>query len=143
MKLAVTYENGQIFQHFGHTEQFKIYEIREGKVLSTEVANTNGSGHSELAGWLKAKEVDALICGGIGGGAKNALEEMGIRLFGGVVGAADEAVNAFLSGTLLYDPGVMCAHHSDNGDHDCATHSCHGEEHSCQRGCGGGCHGHC
>jgi hypothetical protein len=30
MKIAVTYENGMIFQHFGHTEQFKIYETENG-----------------------------------------------------------------------------------------------------------------
>ena len=84
MKIAVTYENGQIFQHFGHTEMFKIYQIEENKVTGTDVVDTNGSGHGALAGFLKEKGVDTLICGGIGGGAQNALAEMGIRLYGGV-----------------------------------------------------------
>ena len=52
MKIAVTYENGQIFQHFGHTEQFKIYEAADGKITHAEVVDTNGSGHGALAGFL-------------------------------------------------------------------------------------------
>ena len=68
MKIAVTYENGMIFQHFGHTEQFKIYEVAENAVVHAEVVNTNGSGHGALAGFWAQHGVDALICGGIGGG---------------------------------------------------------------------------
>ena len=92
MKLAVTYENGQIFQHFGHTEQFKIYEVADGKIVSEEVVDTNGSGHGALAGFLMQHGVEALICGGIGGGAQAALAEVGIKLYGGVSGEADAAV---------------------------------------------------
>ena len=66
MKIAVTYENGEIFQHFGHTETFKIYDIADGKVVNAEVVDTNGSGHGALAGFLVAHGVDTLICGGIG-----------------------------------------------------------------------------
>ena len=131
MKIAVTYENGEIFQHFGHTETFKIYDISDGKVVSAEVVDTNGSGHGALAGFLVAHGVDTLICGGIGGGAQNALAQAGIRLFGGVSGNADEAVNALLAGNLGYDPDVHCDHHDHHGeghscgDHGCGSHSCH------------------
>ena len=131
MKIAVTYENGQIFQHFGHTETFKIYDSSVGKVVSVEVVDTNGSGHGALAGFLVAHGVDTLICGGIGGGAQNALAQAGIRLFGGVSGNADEAVNALLAGNLGYDPDVHCDHHDHHGeghscgDHGCGSHSCH------------------
>ena len=130
MKIAVTYENGEIFQHFGHTETFKIYDIADGKVVSAEVVDTNGSGHGALAGFLVAHGVDALICGGIGGGAQNALAQAGIRLFGGVSGNADEAVNALLAGNLGYNPNVHCDHHDHEaghscGDHGCGSHSCH------------------
>lgn len=131
MKIAVTYENGEIFQHFGHTETFKIYDIADGKVVSAEVVDTNGSGHGALAGFLVAHGVDTLICGGIGGGAQNALAQAGIRLFGGVSGNADEAVNALLAGNLGYDPDVHCDHHDHHGeghscgDHGCGSHSCH------------------
>lgn len=130
MKIAVTYENGEIFQHFGHTETFKIYDIADGKVVSAEVVDTNGSGHGALAGFLVAHGVDTLICGGIGGGAQNALAQAGIRLFGGVSGNADEAVNALLAGNLGYNPNVHCDHHNHEaghscGDHGCGSHSCH------------------
>ena len=130
MKIAVTYENGEIFQHFGHTETFKIYDIADGKVVSAEVVDTNGSGHGALAGFLVAHGVDTLICGGIGGGAQNALAQAGIRLFGGVSGNADEAVNALLAGNLGYNPNVHCDHHDHEaghscGDHGCGRHSCH------------------
>ena len=130
MKIAVTYENGEIFQHFGHTETFKIYDIADGKVVSAEVVDTNGSGHGALAGFLVAHGVDTLICGGIGGGAQNALAQAGIRLFGGVSGNADEAVNALLAGNLGYNPNVHCDQHDHEaghscGDHGCGSHSCH------------------
>ena len=87
MKIAVTYENGQIFQHFGHTEQFKVYEVEDGKIISKVVVDTNGQGHGALAGLLKIIGADILICGGIGGGAQMALAEAGIKLYGGVGGS--------------------------------------------------------
>ena len=128
MKIAVTCENGQIFQHFGHTRQFRLYEIADGRVVHTEVADTNGSGHGALAGFLMQRGVDTLICGGIGGGAQEALAAAGIRLYGGVSGDADAAVNALLSGELGYDPHVRCDHH-DHGGHSCSSHGC--GSHSC------------
>ncbi len=143
MRIAVTYDNGDIFQHFGHTQQFKIYDVEDGTVVSSEVLDTSGSGHGALAGLLGGQKVDALICGGIGGGAQMALAEAGIRLYGGVTGSADAAVNALLSGDLLYNPDVQCSHHGE-GDHEggCGGHD--GEEgHHCGGGehhCGGGCH---
>lgn len=112
MKLAVTYENGQIFQHFGHTEQFKIYEVADGKIVSEEVVDTNGSGHGALAGFLMQHGVEALICGGIGGGAQAALAEVGIKLYGGVSGEADAAVHALLAETSGFNPDVQCSHHN-------------------------------
>ena len=132
MRIAVTYENGQIFQHFGHTETFKIYDVEEGKVVHSEVVDTNGSGHGALAGVLNALNADVLICGGIGGGAQTALAAAGIKLFGGVSGDADEAVEAFINETLEYNPDVKCSHHEHNhgeghtcGEHGCGSHSCH------------------
>ena len=94
MRIAVTYENGQIFQHFGHTSQMKIYDVEDGKILQEQVAGTGGSGHGALAGFLTGREVDTLICGGIGGGAQEALAQAGIRLCAGVTGGADDAVKA-------------------------------------------------
>ena len=132
MRIAVTYENGQIFQHFGHTEAFKIYDVEEGKVVHSEVVDTNGSGHGALAGVLNALNVDVLICGGIGGGAQTALAAAGIKLYGGVSGDADQAVEAFINETLDYNPDVRCSHHEHShgeghtcGEHGCGSYSCH------------------
>ncbi len=124
MKIAVTYENGEIFGHFGHTEQFKVYEIEEGKIVSSEVLDTNGSGHGALAGFLKNLGVDVLICGGIGMGAQMALREAGIKLFGGACGNADKAVEAFLVNALKYDPDAKCDHHGHGEGHTCGNHGC-------------------
>ena len=131
MNIAVTYENGQVFQHFGHTEQFKLYRVVDGAVAETEVVDTNGSGHGALADFLRSRGVDTLICGGIGGGARQALEQAGIRLFGGVSGDADRAVAGLLAGTLSFDPQAACQHHHDSQhsctDHTCQTHTCGGQ----------------
>lgn len=130
MRIAVTYENGQIFQHFGHTEQFKLYDVENGKIIKEQIVSTMGSGHGALAGFLKMNSVDTLICGGIGGGAQTALAQAGIKLYGGVGGSADEAVKSLLDGTLGYDPDVKCSHHEhDKGDHTCGSHGC--GSHSC------------
>ena len=106
MKIAVTYENGQIFQHFGHTSQFKVYEIQNNQITSSQVVDTAGSGHGALAGFLMEHGIDTLICGGIGGGAQNALAQAGIKLYGGVAGDADAAVQALLENNLQFNPNV-------------------------------------
>ena len=131
MRIAVTYENGNIFQHFGHTQQFKVYDVEGGSVIASEVVDTNGSGHGALAGVLSALKADVLICGGIGGGAQMALAAAGIKLYGGVSGNADEAVEAFVNGALAFNPDVRCNHHDHHhgeghtcGDHGCGSHSC-------------------
>lgn len=126
MRIAVAYEDGQVFQHFGHTERFKVYDVENGKVTIKTIVNTNGSGHGALADILKKINADILICGGIGGGARRALDEAGIRLYGGVHGSTDEAVEALLNGTLNYNPDVECEHHGhEHGeDHECGEHGC-------------------
>ena len=135
MKIAVTYENGEIFQHFGHTEQFKVYDVQNSAIVKEEIIDTNGSGHGALAGLLSDLGVDILICGGIGGGAQMALMQAGSKLFGGVSGNADDAVAACIAGTLSYDPNAKCDHHDHHGqedtcgDHGCGSHNCGG--HSC------------
>ncbi|MBO5228036.1 MAG: NifB/NifX family molybdenum-iron cluster-binding protein [Lachnospiraceae bacterium] len=132
MRIAVTYENGQIFQHFGHTEQFKVYDVADGKVVESNVVGTNGSGHGALATLLAGNKVDVLICGGIGGGAQMALAEAGIKLYGGVSGDADAAVDALLRQELDYNPDVKCNHHGEEHEHHgncgsggCGSNHCH------------------
>ena len=146
MKIAVTYDNGEVFQHFGHTEEFKLYEVEDGSVVASTVISSNGSGHGALATLLSEQKVDVLICGGIGGGAKQALDENGIELCAGAEGDADAAVAAYLKGELV-NTGVNCDHHHEEehscGDHGCGEHGCggHGDDHE-EGGCGGcsGCH---
>lgn len=129
MKIAVTYENGNVFPHFGHTEQFKVYDIKDGKVAEAQVMDTNGSGHGAIAGMLSAWEVDTLICGGIGAGAQTALAEAGIRFYGGVSGSADETVEALLAGKLAFDPDVHCDHHGEGHHH--GNGHCGEDKHGC------------
>ena len=133
MKIAVTYENGQVFQHFGHTEQFKVYEVEDGKIVKSEVVDTNGQGHGALAGFLFNGGVDVLICGGIGGGARNALAEAGIELYPGAQGDADAQVESFIAGTLNYDPDTTCSHHEH---HDHEGGGCGHHEGGCGHHCG-------
>lgn len=135
MKIAVPYDNGMVFPHFGHTEQMKIYEVENGQIVKAEVAGTNGSGHGAVADFLAGRGVDTLICGGIGAGAKAALAEAGIALYGGVSGSADEAVRDLLAGKLAYNPEAHCDHHG-HGHHD--GHGCGEEKHGCA-GNGGRC----
>ena len=145
MKIAVTYENGNIFQHFGRTEYFKVYEVEDGKILSSEVISSNGIGHGALAGLLADRDIRTLICGGLGGGALNALTGAGIEVCAGASGDADAAVEAYLKGELT-DSGANCDHHGEG--HTCGHHE--GEDHECcgghegeEGGCcgGGGCGG--
>ena len=130
MRIAVTYENGEVFGHFGHTEQFKIYDVEDGKIVKEEIVPTNGSGHGALAGFLADQGVDALICGGIGMGAQNALTAAGIRFYAGVTGSADAAAKALAEGKLEFDPDARCDHHEhhdgDCGHEHCADHHCEG-----------------
>ena len=149
MRIAVTYDNGEVFQHFGHTEQFKVYEVEDGKVVSSEVIGSNGSGHGALAGLLAGKDINVLICGGIGGGAMAALDENGIEVLAGASGNTDAAVEAYLKGELE-STGVNCDHHGEGhtcGDHEdghCGHHGHEEESEGCgncgsseEEGCGG------
>lgn len=115
MKIAVTYDNGEIFQHFGKTGQFKVYQIEEKKIASTEVVDTEGNGHGALADFLKGLGADTVICGGIGEGARTSLSKAGIQLYPGVTGAADPAVEALLDGSLVYSLDACCSHHGKDG----------------------------
>ena len=130
MRIAVTYENGTVFQHFGHSERFKLYDFENGKLTGTKIIGTNGSGHGLLASLLQEQKVDALICGGIGIGAQMALADAGVKLYAGVQGAADEAAFALAAGTLDYDPDAHCDHHEHHdgecGHDHCADHHCQG-----------------
>lgn len=139
MKIAVTYQNGTIFQHFGHSEHFKVYDVENGKIMSSQVVDTNGQGHGALSEFLAKQGVTVLICGGIGAGAQNALAEAGIQIFGGVSGMADDAVHAYLAGNLKFNADVHCSHHDHGHEegHSCGGHTCGEDKHGCA---GNHCH---
>lgn len=138
MRIAVCYENGQVFQHFGHTEQFLLCDVENGQIVKKSLVDTQGSGHGALAGLLAQLGVDCLICGGIGGGARTALDAAGIQLFGGVSGDAEAAAKALVEGELRYNPAVACSHHDhEHGEvHSCGSHGCGQHGHEEGHGCG-------
>lgn len=131
MKIAVPYENGQVFQHFGHSAQFKFYETESRQILNTEIVSTNGQGHGALVGFLVQHGANVVLCGGIGAGAQNALAQAGIQMFGGITGIADKVVSDYLAGSLVFDPDVHCTHHAHEEGHSC---------HANKGGCTGNCH---
>ena len=148
MRIAVTHDdNGEIFQHFGHSEQFKIYDTDQTGIQKSVVIHTDGNGHEALAGFLATCGVSVLICGGIGAGAQRALLENGIVLYGGCSGRADDAVQALIDGRLEYDPDAKCADHCGHHDHaegHCGHHDHEGGHcgHHAEHGEHCGCHHH-
>lgn len=127
MRIAVTYEAGKVFQHFGRTEFFKIYDIEGTEIKKSGVYGSQGAGHGALAWVLANAGVELLICGGIGGGAVQALANAGIQVIAGASGDVDEAVNAYLAGNLV-STGSNCNHHHHEEGHSCGDHGC---GHSC------------
>jgi len=128
MKIAVTYQDGAVFQHFGKTESFKVYDVAYGMVTGSEVIGTDGAGHEALVDFLAGKGVEVVICGGLGNGALNALNAAGIKVVSGAAGEADAALEAYLAGDLE-STGANCGHHDREE-----------EESGCGGNCGG-CHG--
>lgn len=122
MKVAVTYENGEVFQHFGRTQQFKVYEIQDGIVVASEVVGTDGRGHGELVGVLRGLGVSVLICGGLGAGARQGLEASGIRVCSGNSGNADDVARMFAEGRLDTHSEVTCDHHGEDHACSCGRH---------------------
>lgn len=138
MRIAVTYEDGNVYAHFGHTKAFKVYDTQDNKVINSLVIHTDGEGHGALAGFLAHCKVSVVICGGIGAGAIKALSENGIAVYGGVEGNTDEAVQAFLEGKLKYNPNELCSHHGEG--HSCGEHGCASNSETHSHNCGNCCH---
>ena len=123
MKVAITYEKGEVFQHFGHTEKLKIYEIENEEIISENILDTSAHGHELLVKFLKDNNVDILICGGIGNGAKKALEEAHIQLLGGVSGNVQKVIKDYILNKLKYNENVECEHHhNDANNQHCENH---------------------
>jgi predicted Fe-Mo cluster-binding NifX family protein len=125
MKIAVTTEGNQIFQHFGKCPTFTIFTVENGAIQEKATIDASQNGHAALTGFLKELGVEVVICGGIGGGAKQMLSSAGIKLISGIAGNIDSAVNSYLLGNLN-DLGGACNHEEHGQDHvcDCKNH-CH------------------
>lgn len=124
MKIAVTCDNGMVFQHFGHTPEFALFEVENGVITGEKEISSGDSGHGALATLLASEKVDMLICGGIGGGAVNALDNAGIKVVGGASGEVKSVVEAYLRGSLQLRADFHCNHHHHEGGHNCGSHSC-------------------
>jgi len=114
MKIAITYDNGKIWQHFGKTEYFKIYEIENDEVEDSYVISANGNSHGALAGFLGDNEINTVICGGVGAPMVEKLEALGMKVYPGIEGEADDAVENLLSGELEVNNDAVhegCNHH--------------------------------
>ena len=129
MKIAVTYEAGDIFQHFGHSKQLKFYEIKGKEIVNSEIIDIEGTGHGAICEILKENNVDTLICGGLGSGARALLEENNIKIYPGVIGNADISIRDFLNGNLNYHSEAKCNHHKE--DKDCKNHNCREDKGGC------------
>ena len=120
MKIAITYdkETGNVFQHFGKTQFFKIYQIQDGKIVSSEVIDNGGNGHHELPPYLKALGIETLILGNRGQGAIDAIAASGLKEMPGITGNADNAAELFAKGELKPSFTAKCSHHGEhNNDH--------------------------
>ena len=115
MKIAVTYEkeSGNVFQHFGKTQCFKLYEIENGQVLNSQVIDNGGNGHHALPPYLKSLGVETLILGNRGQGAIDAIAASGLKEIPGITGSADEAAALFAKGQLKGNFDAKCQHHGN------------------------------
>ena len=120
-RIAVPYDEGNIFQHFGKSAAFKIYTIENNTVTGQEIVETGGITHEELGIWMLQHSVNAVLCGNIGPGAQGALAAAGIQVLAGINGGADEAVGLLLKGDLKTQNSANCTCRTGNG------------------GCGGNC----
>lgn len=114
MKVAVTYENGMIFQHFGKTRYMKIFDIDGDNIKSFDIVSMGENSHHSIASYIKELGVDTLICGGIGQGAVDALNSLGITIYAGNSGNADVAIFELLDGRLKKNSNANCTHHHDH-----------------------------
>lgn len=141
MIIAIPTENEMVFQHFGHTPAFTLYEVEDHMVVKSTLIDTTDSGHGALAARLKEHQVNLLICGGIGGGAVQALTENGIEVLAGVSGKVGDVIADYLSGKQMGSSEANCNHHHE-GHHHGEGHQCQGHHEGHPHGEGHQCHCH-
>ena len=127
MKVAIPLTaNNQVDDHFGHCAYYSIYTISPNGEIAEEniIEATQGCGcKSNIASTLAEMGVKVMLAGGIGGGAINVLNSVGIEVIRGCSGDVTAVVKQYAAGTLT-DSGVSCAsheaHHSEEGGHQCS-----------------------
>ncbi len=120
MVIAVTHDNGNVGQHFGHAKEFKLYEIENGEIIDSAVVSNYGEGGHEAACMLMDDyNVAVVICDNIGEGAVNSLSDLSISVIPSVEGTCDDAVEAFLSGSFVLqamgNAVPTCGAHAEGG----------------------------
>ena len=137
IRIAVSYKDGEIFEHFGHSEFFAIYEFDEHDLerSTKRLVDTSAMhGHKDMADLMKREKIDAVICGQMGDEARSLLLSYGIIPVPGYCGDADTAAELLVTGQLPASDGGGCS----GGCGGCS--GCHGgDEGETSCGCGGGC----
>lgn len=126
MRIAVSYEDGNVFSPFGSTKSLKLYELEGKQIIREVVVPTWGEGSEAQIDCLKQYAANVLVCGAVEGAVRAKLLDAGIMTFGGVIGKADTAVQAFLNGTLQAAPDGKCDAHSCGGKCEGCGESCSG-----------------
>lgn len=119
MKIAVASDNGMVTGHFGHCEEFIIFDIDNNKIIKEENIPNPGHKPGFLPNFLGDKGVNVIIAGGMGERAVNIFNERNIQVITGATGNSKNAVERYLSGDLK-STGSTCHHHEHS--HECGNH---------------------
>ena len=111
MLVAITYENGEVFMHYGKTRQFIIFELDNNEIKSERIIDCGEYSHHTLADLLKLNNVDVVICGGCGVHAIESLEAKNIKVYNGACGDVHNVINEYINGKLKFNGATMCDCH--------------------------------
>jgi predicted Fe-Mo cluster-binding NifX family protein len=115
LKVAVASEGKMVTEHFGHCENFNIYETENGKIIKSESIPNPGHKPGFLPNFLNDLGVKVIISGGMGGGAIDIFNEKGIEVIVGAEGVAEASVNSYLQGNLK-STGSVCNEHQHHDE---------------------------
>jgi predicted Fe-Mo cluster-binding NifX family protein len=123
MKIAIATEGSSVFGHFGKCENFTLVDVENNEVKSKTVVNTLGNQHGLLPAFLASHNVNVVIAGGMGEGAKQKLDQNNIEAITGVSGSVEEAINSYING-ILKSSGANCSDHEHSHSHGEGGCSC-------------------
>lgn len=111
MKIAIASEGNNVSGHFGFCEEFKMYEIEDGKVLNTKSIPNPGHKPGFLPVFLKEQGANIIVSGGMGGSAQQLFSDNGIEVIVGAQGSCDNIINTYIKGELE-STGSICNDHA-------------------------------